>query len=658
MKMKSKVIPGNVLVILIGMIVFIFYFLLIELLLNYAATRIIAGSLDNNNQTNFLDSLENISLDQMMKIRNAVNRETAGSKHVSGDIVMIGIADKSMKSAGAFSENVNAKLTDFCTAVNGNNLLFFDTDIIGDVNDNSGDETFIDSIRKNGNVIFGYKITEHEKDNEKDKIEIQKRIDFMDLKFGGLKNISGTFTEAAVFKVLTPPSVRYMDVLRNAGAGIGYGENGGNIRNYPLVIKNYEMKDIDFSDLKSGDYYDSINVDTFRISYDKNHECILVRSLSPVFDQTGTRIKDRKILSRNNIYTIKDRMDKLTNDFQLELDNFRSIFEKQNRGIIKKIMDHLSASVLPDESKDQIRQVFANDDNIKDTDELLSDLCENLRKISLTERKFDKEELFFRKLYDKCLKIDRNTNNSIFDYLYKDKKFYFDKLLVSKEKYFKSVPLILACGYYNVKNDDVEVIYGKEIRLRNPSVYNTEKGAFEKPKFLKNGNFIGIPIDNRGFVRINYTGGNSVFNKIIYSGLISGTNGYHPNNKILMVTSNTKRYGIYNTPMKPMSGIEIDANALNTIITNHYIFKPDRIFNFILLLLVSLIFAYIFLKFDIKTSYLLIFVFFVLYCFFAIVLFSITGFAVEMVRIILISIASAIGVNVYRNVKINPGNQG
>jgi class 3 adenylate cyclase/CHASE2 domain-containing sensor protein len=577
--------------------------------------------------------------------------------------LILGIDEKSLNSYGKwpFRRYVHSKVTDYCTTQNlRENSIFFDIFFTEPDRENPEDDSiFIESIRKNNNVIFDYFARDDVYENENEKNEMQKRVEKLTDKFGELKNIYGNSDEVLQFNGFTPPLIPYIESLKNAGIANAIEDGDKIIRNYPLIAKSLIVNTKDFSDLKEGERYDAVDVETLRISYNNDNSCYLSRSYVRVYDQLKSAIKNRKPLTKNNIYSIKERMDKTNGDFQLELDNFRSTYEKQNRQIVKNIKSHIIGSRMPVEFKDQINQVFGNEENLKDTDELLYELSANMNKAQESDKKFKDDALFFTKLYEQCIKLDRTSEENIYDYLYKGKKFYFDRLRTANEKYFMSIALTLACEYFHVGIDDVEVILGKEIRLKNPKIYDDKTEKYVIPRYARN-NYIGIPIDGKGLLRINYAGAGSTpnpsavnpttFKVISYSDFTSGTKQYYIGNKILMVGAFAKGMAddMYQTPFKTMYGIEIIANSLNTMILNYYIMKPPSAVNLILMLLISILVAFIASNNNILRAYVYTILFITVYFGFAVLLFSFTNVALETIKIVIITILSLMSVIVYR----------
>ncbi len=185
----------------------------------------------------------------------------------------------------------------------------------------------------------------------------------------------------------------------------------------------------------------------------------------------------------------------------------------------------------------------------------------------------------------------------------------FYEIYKYRDHFIPSITLSLALEYYKLTPSDVEVKMGEDIRLIGPKVL-TSAPVYEKQQD-QNGNTIKndagipvyelisepeyskiddviIPIDNKGAMLINYAGprsevgeSNQTFNVMEFNGYVSdpGPNPetwkptYVLTNKIIMI-------GIFATglaedekptPFGLMYGVEINANALNTILMNRFL---------------------------------------------------------------------------------------
>ncbi len=196
--------------------------------------------------------------------------------------------------------------------------------------------------------------------------------------------------------------------------------------------------------------------------------------------------------------------------------------------------------------------------------------------------------------------VDTNRDGEIDDSFYVIYKY--------KDHFIPSITLSLALEYFNVDIRDVEIKIGEHIRIPEPQYFNTREGEWEPyelivkaPKLNDDGEVveeaktrvmeeITIPIDNHGNMLINFMGPPSfsspgarqTFPVRSYAGYSSNPPGPDPNtwpgtraldNKIIMVGSFTRGMAADHkpTPYGLMYGVEVHANALNTILMNNFL---------------------------------------------------------------------------------------
>jgi len=177
-----------------------------------------------------------------------------------------------------------------------------------------------------------------------------------------------------------------------------------------------------------------------------------------------------------------------------------------------------------------------------------------------------------------------------------------------RDHFLPAITLSLALNYFNKKLSDIEVVLGEYIRIPEPQYFDSQNGVWnpyeiqtappeydnegklvtaEKTKIVEE---IKIPIDTQGDMLINFMGPPSfsspgerqTFPVRSYSGYASNPPGPDPNvwprtraldNKIIMVGSFTRGMAADHkpTPYGLMYGVEVHANALNTIMMNNFL---------------------------------------------------------------------------------------
>lgn len=177
-----------------------------------------------------------------------------------------------------------------------------------------------------------------------------------------------------------------------------------------------------------------------------------------------------------------------------------------------------------------------------------------------------------------------------------------------KDHFVPAITLALALDYFNKTIEDIEVVLGKHILIPSPQNFNLESGKWENyrimtalPQFDKEGKLIAkaeykavpeikIPIDDQGKMLINFMGppssaridGYQTFPVRTYYGYATNPPGIGKenwrrsrgvSNKILLVGAFARGMASdeKTSPFGLMYGIEMHANALNTILMNDFL---------------------------------------------------------------------------------------
>jgi adenylate cyclase len=227
------------------------------------------------------------------------------------------------------------------------------------------------------------------------------------------------------------------------------------------------------------------------------------------------------------------------------------------------------------------------------------------------------------------LKVDAAANgSSAGDQYYIVRKY--------KDIFIPAITLSLAANYFGVKTSDLDVILGQRIRIPAPTRFDPDSGQ-RKPyelqespdQFDKDGNLvkegkkrvldkIDIPIDGNGTMIINFMGqpssdspdGIQTYPIRSYAGYAEKAPGPNPAtwrrtiaaaNKIVMVGAFSAGMAAdqKTTPLGLMFGIEMHANALNTIIMDNFLQKVAVWID--LLILAGLVFIVAFMSSRLST---------------------------------------------------------
>ncbi|MGA2545021.1 MAG: adenylate/guanylate cyclase domain-containing protein [Rectinemataceae bacterium] len=177
-----------------------------------------------------------------------------------------------------------------------------------------------------------------------------------------------------------------------------------------------------------------------------------------------------------------------------------------------------------------------------------------------------------------------------------------------RDQFVPAITLALAANYFGVKIADIDVVLGDRIRIPSPTRYDPDTGE-RKPyelsvtpdQFDKDGNLvkegkrrvldkIEIPIDSNGMMLVNFMGppssdsadGIQTFPVRSYAGYAEKAPGPNPatwrrtmaaGNKIIMVGAFSSGMAAdqKTTPLGLMFGIEMHANALNSILMDNFL---------------------------------------------------------------------------------------
>jgi adenylate cyclase len=198
-----------------------------------------------------------------------------------------------------------------------------------------------------------------------------------------------------------------------------------------------------------------------------------------------------------------------------------------------------------------------------------------------------------------------------------------------QDYFVPAITLSLALQYFNKTIDDIEVIYGDKISISSPEYFNPQENTWVpyeltlKPaEYDEEGNIvkeakkrvveeIEIPIDKHGGMLINFMGPPSfaspgapqTFPIRSYAGYASRVPGLDSStwprtmavdNKLLMVGPFARGMAAdqKTTPFGLMYGVEIHANALNTIIMNNFLEQVPAWINIVVLFVLVMLTAF------------------------------------------------------------------
>ena len=243
--------------------------------------------------------------------------------------------------------------------------------------------------------------------------------------------------------------------------------------------------------------------------------------------------------------------------------------------------------------------------------------------------------------------------------------------LISYEDHFvPAISLTLALQYFHKTLDDVYVEFGSHVRIPQPMKWDKASGSWIP--YLLPGHHetqdVIIPIDEKGNMLINFMGSKSsaitgeyrTFPVRSYSVFAEKAPGTDPETwsrtnglagKVVMVGAFT--IGMADdektTPMGLMFGVEIHANALNTILMDNFIKKPPLWVNTLAMLVLVLSFALITSRMKGLAWSVILLLLFIVVSFFSItILFEYLGILIDWGTPVLAVVATYISVVIYR----------
>ncbi len=208
--------------------------------------------------------------------------------------------------------------------------------------------------------------------------------------------------------------------------------------------------------------------------------------------------------------------------------------------------------------------------------------------------------------------------------------------LVIKYKglYYPNIDLSVIMHYYGIGPENIEIKMGEYIKLKN-----LPKEKMAKPNDKKE---ILIPVDEKGFMDVNYIGGSGSFQHYPYylfatEGTMEGNNSLK--DKILLIAAYASA-GIatdeHKSPYGATYGIEHHANALNTILNQDFLFKLSDLQNIAIMLIIALLIGMFVPRMSIGSSLVVTVLFIILYSVCSYILFDyfsiITALATPLIQ--------------------------
>lgn len=251
------------------------------------------------------------------------------------------------------------------------------------------------------------------------------------------------------------------------------------------------------------------------------------------------------------------------------------------------------------------------------------------------------------------------------------------KLTLYRDHFVPASTLSLALEYFNKTPADIEVHYGSHVRIPDPMHWNHKKGVWEAYKLpsglgasdsYRQVDEIRIPVDENGNMQINFMGrrssadigGIQTFPVRSYAAYAANSTAADSQNwpqtkglggKIMMVGAFTAgmAYDEKPTPLGLMFGVEIHANALNTIIMDNFIHYPPVWVNTVILFVLVMLVAFMASRMrSLGWSLVILMVFIVLFFVIVNLIFETSNIVLDWVTPVLAVIFTFIFVVLYR----------
>lgn len=257
----------------------------------------------------------------------------------------------------------------------------------------------------------------------------------------------------------------------------------------PLIIRSVESSGLSFNEINTVSEWDYLTLSGYKLNYNKENNFYSLQKNYPVL---------YKQKNGADLDMIKSRIDKNLLDFNLEIDKLKGRIRKNNNYVKTQIFKYLVKSRLPDELQKQIAEIFGSEENLKNFDDFLKELYAEMNFHYGATGLYAKDIQFFKKIYDKSIKIDKrnliDNKDSLYDIIHYGKDVYFEDIIANKENYSPTTILSDLLEIFNLKYEDIYLDYENKLILI-PVIGDISKGSVLKTKNLI------IPINESGNLR-------------------------------------------------------------------------------------------------------------------------------------------------------------
>ncbi|MDH5717997.1 MAG: adenylate/guanylate cyclase domain-containing protein [Spirochaetia bacterium] len=195
-----------------------------------------------------------------------------------------------------------------------------------------------------------------------------------------------------------------------------------------------------------------------------------------------------------------------------------------------------------------------------------------------------------------------------------------------ENQYYPSIDLCIIARYYGIDyKKDIEIEMGKHIKIKNIPNKKIKIGPTPKETDImyrpNKEREITIPIDEEGFMFVNFIGGPWSFPSHSFVNIAEAGEGAFaeddPFSNMILLTAMYYATGvakdIHAGPFGEMAGIEHHANAINTILTQDFMNMASNWFNFFIYLFIGLAIGYTAPRYNMKKVIIGVIVFLILF---------------------------------------------
>ena len=282
------------------------------------------------------------------------------------------------------------------------------------------------------------------------------------------------------------------------------------IISYPILIRAAHETPAPFTEINDDMTADRVFLRTARIDYFEPDNFWTINEyqvqIYPLINNKGSGH-----LTISDIDTLKSSIDAQMSYLELEVGRLMGQAESNHAKIITEIKSYIGKSSLPKNYITEMKEVFGNRSNYPNLDEYLSELTDNFRRLAAADETYTADLAFFEDLYKRCIKIDNTLhyvggqNVSLFDMLYKNRRYYFDNLILVTDSYHLSPIGAQIAATHGDLSGDFAAEYGQNVTFPDGYKIPINRYGFYELNLLKCGSLIATSSDKQQRIYNNIT---------------------------------------------------------------------------------------------------------------------------------------------------------